>query len=441
MSFLPDLGNVVISVLAFIAALSVIVSIHEYGHYIVGRWCGIHAEVFSVGFGPAMWSRYDKRGTKWQIAALPFGGYVKFLGDANAASAGADEGVISGLSKEERRHTMEGAPLWARAATVAAGPIFNFILAFFVFFGTNLYTGTVSEPLTIATLYDLPYENELHEGDQILAVNGIGLDDPEFMDKLDAFAGETLLNYDVLRDGREMTLVGPVFVPARVASTDPTLPARAAGVEVGDVIISVSGQSVVSFYDIIDPVTELAGAPVTMEIWRAGEVMEISVTPKQVDLPLPDGGFENRWLMGITSSYFFEPLIETPTVGRAAYNGVWEIWWRIETTFSGIYHMIVGDISTCNLSGPIGIAEISGTAAKEGLLTFISFIGVISLAVGLVNLLPIPILDGGHLVFFAYEGVTGRKLNENVLGAVMAVGMALILTLMLFATGNDILCP
>jgi membrane-associated protease RseP (regulator of RpoE activity) len=140
MEFIPDFGGLAFTLLAFIAALSIIVAIHEYGHYIVGRWSGIHAEVFSVGFGPVLFSRTDRHGTKWQIAALPFGGYVKFLGDADAAS-GKDGAAIDALDVEERRRSMHGAPLWARSATVAAGPIFNFILSILIFASVLMIAG------------------------------------------------------------------------------------------------------------------------------------------------------------------------------------------------------------------------------------------------------------------------------------------------------------
>jgi membrane-associated protease RseP (regulator of RpoE activity) len=140
MEFIPDFGGLAFTLLAFIAALSIIVAIHEYGHYIVGRWSGIHAEVFSLGFGPVLFSRVDRHGTKWQIAALPFGGYVKFLGDADAAS-GKDGAAIDALDVEERRRSMHGAPLWARSATVAAGPIFNFILSILIFASVLMIVG------------------------------------------------------------------------------------------------------------------------------------------------------------------------------------------------------------------------------------------------------------------------------------------------------------
>ena len=151
-SILPALGGTAWTLIFFIIALSVIVAIHEYGHYIVGRWCGIHSEVFSIGFGRVLFSRVDKRGTKWQIAALPFGGYVKFMGDANAASVGGTDAVVN----VNPRNTMLGAPLWARAATVAAGPVFNFILAIFIFAGYMMWEGKTTDPLTYGGSPELP---------------------------------------------------------------------------------------------------------------------------------------------------------------------------------------------------------------------------------------------------------------------------------------------
>ena len=165
MDFLPQFGSFAFTMLAFIAAISIIVAVHEYGHYIVGRWSGIRADVFSIGFGPVLLSRKDRRGTQWQIAALPFGGYVKFAGDANAASVGADAAVTPA------RNTMHGAPLWARAATVVAGPLFNFILSIAIFAGVVLVSGQATDEPRVGAPRDLPpvYQS-LEAGDLILAL-------------------------------------------------------------------------------------------------------------------------------------------------------------------------------------------------------------------------------------------------------------------------------
>ena len=149
--FIPQFNSLALTLVAFLVSLTVIVAVHEYGHYIIGRWTGIKADVFSIGIGPVLTSKVDKHGTRWQIAALPVGGYVKFRGDANAASAGVDDEAMQGLSPQERRATMPGAPVWARAATVAAGPAFNFVLSIMVFAVFFMVTGVATDPLTVAS--------------------------------------------------------------------------------------------------------------------------------------------------------------------------------------------------------------------------------------------------------------------------------------------------
>ena len=218
--FVPMFGNFAFMIVAFVVALSVIVAIHEYGHYIVGRWCGIHADVFSLGFGPVIYSRVDKRGTKWQVAALPLGGYVKFMGDANAASVGTDGTV----SQADMRRTMLGAPLWARTATVAAGPIFNFVLAIAIFAGSIMYQGQSADPLTFGEQRQLPgsYASDLRQGDVMVAVEGVLFNDPDSEDAISDFIPlQERLEYTVLRDGEELTVDGPYYLPAAVAGGSP----------------------------------------------------------------------------------------------------------------------------------------------------------------------------------------------------------------------------
>ena len=173
-ALIPQFGGLAFTIIAFIGAISVIVAVHEYGHYIVGRWSGIFPEVFSLGFGPVLWSRMDKRGTRWQIAAIPMGGFVKFLGDADAAS-GKDIAAMEAAEEdpERLRKTMHGAPLWARAATVAAGPVFNFVLSAFIFAGLFLWQGKPVDEMIVGSLKPVPgVENGLAVGDEILSVGG-----------------------------------------------------------------------------------------------------------------------------------------------------------------------------------------------------------------------------------------------------------------------------
>ncbi|MEL7025803.1 MAG: RIP metalloprotease RseP [Pseudomonadota bacterium] len=437
---IPSFGGLIWTIGAFIVALSIIVAIHEYGHYIVGRWSGIHAEVFSIGFGPVLTSRVDKRGTKWQIAALPFGGFVRFKGDANAASVGSED--VPDMSAEERRSTMHGAPLWARSATVFAGPAFNFILSFIVFAAVLFFRGVASDPLTIEELRPLPGEYGLQAGDEILSIAGLETPELENFDAyLDTLPVQPVLDYRVQRDGQEVTVPGPYPYPAHATAITHDSAAADAGLEPGDVIQAVDGTPVFAFSNLREIVGSSDGAPLKLSIWRDGAEEEVTLEPRRVDLPLDEGGFETRWLIGISGGLFFEPQAESPGILEAAEYGVDQTIFIIRSSLSGLYHMAAGAISTCNISGPIGIAETSGAAASQGWISFVWFIAVLSAAVGLLNLFPIPVLDGGHLVFHAWEALTGRPPSDKALNAFMTVGLVLMAALMIFAVSNDLFCP
>ncbi|MDF0602259.1 RIP metalloprotease RseP [Psychromarinibacter sp. C21-152] len=439
---IPSFGNGLYTIGAFIIALSIIVAVHEYGHYIVGRWCGIKAEVFSIGFGPVLWSRRDKHGTQWQLAALPFGGYVKFLGDAGVASDKASDDFEE-MDPETQRHTMHGAPLWARVFTVAAGPVFNFILSIAVFAGMLMATGVASDPLTVGEVRPVPgLENSLRPGDEVLAIEGEDTPDVSgFRDFVDTLPVESTLAYTLRRDGAEMTTEGPYPYPALVSGLTAGSAAMEAGLEQGDVITAIDGQPITAFEELREAVGSSDGAEMTFTVWRDGETLDVTLAPRRMDLPLQDGGFETRWLIGITGGLVFEPETEMPGPGEALAYGVNQTVFIVKSSLSGLYHMAAGAISSCNLRGPIGIAQTSGAAASQGLDSFIWFIAVLSTAVGLLNLFPIPVLDGGHLVFHAYEAATGKPPSDRALRILMSVGLALLLTLMVFALSNDLFCP
>ncbi len=439
---MPSFGGFFFTVAAFIVALSIIVAIHEYGHYIVGRWSGIHAEVFSLGFGPVIFSRVDRRGTRWQIALLPLGGYVKFLGDADAAS-GPDAATMQAMDPALRRRTMHGAPLWARAATVAAGPFFNFALSILVFAGIFLAQGVATEAPVVGQVSTLPVQAQgLRPGDQVLAVEGQETPDyARFGAVANELPPEPVVDYRVLRDGQELTVQGPFPLPPLVGAVQMPSAASEAGLREGDVILAIDGQPIHAFSQLRDLVGNSDGAPLALQVWRAGEEFEVALAPRRMDMPTAEGGFETRWLIGITSSPAFQPETRTPGVLEALSRGADQTVFIAQTSLSGLWHMITGAISSCNLRGPIGIAETSGAAASQGFTAFIWFIAVLSTAVGLLNLFPIPVLDGGHLVFHAYEAVTGRPPSERALRVLMTAGLAMLLTLMVFALTNDIFCP
>ena len=437
---LPQFGNVAFTIIAFILALSIIVAIHEYGHYIVGRWSGIHAEVFSLGFGPVLFSKVDRHGTRWQVAALPFGGFVKFLGDANSASVGATD-----VPEADRRRTMMGAPLWARFATVLAGPVFNFILSLVLFFGLGLWQGQIIEPIRIADIHPLPPEmgQGLHVGDEIIGLNGMPTptEDSIYTIKSELSVGGPI-TYTVFRDGAELKVAGPHPFPPVVLRIVPNSAASAAGLQKNDVVTSVDGQPVWSFDELVGLVKGGEGKAMLLSVWRNGQTLEFTFVPRLTDLPTGDGGFETRFALGIEGGFVFALQTETPTVQDALYRSVQQFWYINVASISGLYHLIAGKISPCNLTGPVGIAQASGAMAAEGTVSFMSFVAVLSAAIGLMNLFPIPILDGGHLVFFGYEAVTGRKPAVKVLNILMVAGLALVLFMTFFALANDLfLCP
>ncbi|WP_238366575.1 RIP metalloprotease RseP [Mesobacterium pallidum] len=440
---IPEFGGFLWTILAFVVALSVIVAIHEYGHYIVGRWSGIKADVFSLGFGPVLLSRTDRHGTRWQLAALPFGGYVKFAGDSNAAS-GKDAEAMEGLSDDERRHTMHGAPLWARAATVAAGPVFNFILSIAIFAGVIWSEGVATDPLSVGEMVPLPVEHDLREGDILLEIGGMpvpGIDSAGgFQAILDALPLAPTVPYLVGREGDAMRIEGPYPFPPLVEQLSPKSAAYDIGMEVGDVITEVDGMPIVAFSQLKEIVETSDGAPLLIKVWRDGEQLDFALTPRSRDEPQSDGTFTNNWRIGIAGGLVFEPATEAPGVGFALSTGVNQVLRIVEGSVSGIWHIVTGAISTCNLSGPVGIAQASGTMASQGTTSFIWFIAVLSTAVGLLNLFPIPVLDGGHLMFHAYEAVTGRPPSDRALRVMMTLGLALILTLTVFALGSDLFC-
>ncbi len=441
-TLIPSFGGLLWTLVAFVVALSVIVAVHEYGHYIVGRWTGIKADVFSLGFGPVLASRVDRHGTRWQLAALPFGGYVKFRGDADAASGKDVEGMAR-LSDAERRQTMHGAPVWARAATVVAGPVFNFILSILIFTGFFMVQGIATDEPTVGHVKPMPVASEaLQSGDRILSLAGQPTPNFDaFGEITDLLPPSATVSYGLERGGAEITVEGPFPFPPIVDGVQPNSAAMDVGMEAGDVILSVDGRPVWAFMELREIVGASGGRPVLLNVWRQGETFDITLVPRRMDIPRSEGGFETRWLIGLTGGLVFVPETRTPGPVEAFRLGATQTWEVITTSLSGLAHMITGAISSCNLSGPITIAETSGAAASLGIASFIWFIAMLSTAVGLLNLFPVPILDGGHLVFHAYEAVTGRPPSDRALRVLMALGLTAILSLMVFALTNDIFCP
>ena len=430
-------------VISFIVSLSIIVFVHEYGHYIVGKWTGIKADVFSVGMGPVVLSRVDKNGTTWQLAAIPFGGFVKFKGDANISSSHVDP-KTSAYNKSDLRATLHGAPLWARTATVAAGPVFNFVFSIIIFFSLFVSVGQVREPLTISKINPLPFINQLKEGDEIISISGFQLSSAssiknmlEHIENID----KKSIEYEVRRDGEIFNLSGPPVDLPRISGLVPLSAAVEASLNAGDVILEINGEPINKFNQLKEAVEKSAGSPINLTVWREEKIFQTTIVPKREDIPQPEGGFITKWRIGIIGSiYPFELLTESIPVLQAIKLAFFQTYSIITSSINGLYHIIAGNISTCNLSGPIEIAEISSHMAKEGLQSFIQTLALFSAAIGFMNLLPVPVLDGGHLVFFAYEAIFKKPPNQKAFSALMTVGFAFILFFMMFAIFNDYFC-
>ena len=440
--FLSSFGNAGFIAVAFVIALSIIVTVHEYGHYIVGRWSGIRADVFSLGFGPVLISRTDKRGTVWQVAAIPLGGYVKFHGDSNAASGKGDEEELAEMSPEELRTTLHGAPLWARAATVLAGPVFNFILSAIVFAGFLLVQGVPTNYGLVAEVAELPgVETTLQPGDQILEIAGVPLpEDEEFGEFLEALPEQAFLPYLVERSGEVIELTAYHPRPALVGFLSQDGAAERAGIQVGDLITAANGEPMATFGSLQKVVVNGEGAPVSLELRRGEDTVALTLTPEARDEPNPEGGFHTVWRIGVGGDLLFAPGPRPAGIGESLGYGVTQTGQIITTSLSGLWAMVSGKIDTCNISGPIGIAKVAGGAAERGLSDFIWMVAVISTAIGLLNLFPIPVLDGGHLVFHAFEAITGRPPSDRALNILMTGGLFIVLSLMIFGLTNDIFC-
>ncbi len=358
-------------VLPFLFVLSLVVFFHELGHFLIGRWCGVKVEVFSLGFGPELFGFNDRYGTHWRVAALPLGGYVKFLGDANGTSM-PDESAVAAMTSQEREASFAAQKVWKRAAIVAAGPIANFILAI------AIYTG-------------------------IYYVHG-----------------------------------RPILLPT-VDSVAADSAAEAAGFQPGDLIISINGAKVESFEEMQRIVQAASDTQLAVGVDRAGKFIELVATPRRRDVVTPFGT-TRVGVLGVQSKAKLENwhvqnygLIDSVRLAGA------ETWYIIARTGSYLKGLVAGEESADQLSGPIRIAEVSGAMAKIGVAALLNLAAILSISVGMLNLLPIPLLDGGHLVYYAVEAARGRAMNERTQQFGFKIGIMLVTSLMIFATYNDIL--
>lgn len=356
----------------FLGVLTLVVFIHELGHFLVARWCGVYVKVFSIGFGPEIFHFYDRHGTRWRFAWLPLGGYVKFLDDDNAASKPSPE-ALRNMTEEDKKNSFHTKPVAQRAAVVAAGPIANFLLAIALYAGINYAVG-------IKTM--------------------------------------------------------PAFVEAVV----PDSAAAKAGFLPGDKIIEIDGAAISSFEDLQTIVAPNAGREFTFRLDRKGEMLTLKATPAVEEKRDLLGRTFRRGLIGIQRSVSADK-IQTLSVGplEAVVRGVKETALNVTQSLSGIGDILSRRQSPEQLGGPLMMAEVTAKVAELGLEPLLRWIAFISANVGFLNLLPIPVLDGGHLMFYGIEAVRRKPLGERVQQIGFQIGLAMIVMLMIFANFNDLL--
>lgn len=350
----------------FLLTLTVVVFVHELGHFLVARWNGVHVEVFSIGFGPEIIGFDDARGTRWKISLIPLGGYVRFLGDADASSA-----VAADVAVEDRERAFASKRVWQRAAIVFAGPAANFLFALVVFSLVFMF-------------------------------------------------------------------VGKPFTPAVVDRVSEGSPAAAAGIQPGDEITAIEGRAVRQFEDLRMLVPVYGAAPMRVTVLRNGQELVLHTVPEWREMPDGFGKTQKIPVLGVSSSgsaFRIERLGPLDSVVEAV-NRTWSV---SVSTLAALGQIIVGTRGVEDLGGPVRIAEYSGNAAQLGFLSMIMFVAVLSVNLGLINLFPVPALDGGHLVLYAWEAVCGRPLGEKAQEIGLRVGLILLFGLMIFTTWNDIL--
>ena len=363
---MTDNPGILLTLLAFLIVIGVLVFVHEMGHYLVGRWCGVKAETFAIGFGKEIAGWTDKRGTRWKICLLPLGGYVQFAGDMDPSGTKSSDWLS--LPAEERNQTFQSKSLWQRSAIVFAGPAINFIFAILIIMGFVMAYGTSAT---------LPVANEI----------------------------------------------------------SPNSTAAAIGMKPGDRVISVDGQKIELFEDLRQKIMLIPEQNVEIVYERDGQRIARQGTTGVQILKDRFGNEYRLGLLGMSSSQVeWRPVgpLEAPAVAVAKTIGI------VDQIITTLGQVITGKRSVKELGGPLKIAQVSGEQFKLGLESFILFVALISINLGFINLLPIPMLDGGHLMFYAIEAVRRKPANAKVQEWAFRSGLALVMVFMLVVTFNDL---
>lgn len=448
--------GVIENLLAVIVVLGLLITFHEYGHFWVARRCGVKVLRFSVGFGKPLWSRVDRHGTEFAVAAIPLGGYVKMLDER--------EGPVA---PEEQAQAFNRKSVWARIAIVSAGPIANFLLAFVAYWVLFVYGTTTVAPVIGDIAADSPAaRGGLQSGQEIVAVEGERTPSwGEVNLKLVAAIGAngelevTTRDSETASPERHQVPVSDWLVrqdPPRPLATlgvtpwRPELPAvlgevlddgraQQAGLQSGDRIVSVDDTAVEDWMAFVDRVRDNPGKTLALQVERDGERRDVMLTPAAREQE--DGTAMGYIGVGVQTTEWPERYRREIRYGPldAVGEAVSKTGEMSLLTLDSIRKMLIGLISPSNLSGPVTIARIAGDSARNGVESFISFLAYLSISLGVLNLLPIPVLDGGHLVYYLIEAVRGRPVPEAVQAFGLRIGVALVGSLMLMALYFDLM--
>jgi len=446
MEYFISLFNSLQTLIAFFFAIGIVIFVHEFGHYLAARLCGLHVEAFSVGFGPSILNFIDKRGTKWRFSLILLGGYVLIpgVGDEHINSSKTDRHSDEALDDAAPHGTSPSdVSVTSKIIAVAGGPLANFILAIVLFAGMITHQGFIKEPITIQSVKPLPesFQNELLPNDEIQAINGVSIASLSDLYQYGIAADvNTLQIYTVRRDNQVYDVLGPYPFPPLIDNINLRSPADIAGLKSGDVILSVNGESIQKATDLGPIIAESNGNTMPFVIWRNGEILNVSLAAKLQDIPNANGEFEKRMIIGVSMGLSLELATYLPGPIDAIGIGLSQTYSIIMGSIQGLTKVVTAEISSCNLQGPIGIAQMTGSAAQQGWDSFIFLIAVLSAAIGFINLLPIPILDGGHLVFYGYTKLTGQEINQTIKKSALIIGIAIISSIFVFTIYNDLTC-
>lgn len=442
-------------ILGFLVAILVLVTIHEFGHFYVARRCGVKVLRFSIGFGKVLYSRHDKHGTEYALAAIPLGGYVKMLDER--------EGEVA---PEDKHLSFNSKTVWQRIAIVIAGPVANFILAILLFWGLMLQGEKDLIPVIgKVEAGSIAAHAGLESGQEVLSVDGEPTPTRQmFYQQLLRRLGETgVMQLTLKYPGSSLSYESEIvltewlqgvdepdplkglglslYVPpldAVAAEITPGSPAENAGMRTGDRVVSVDGQSIDSAEIWIDYVKQRPGQALQVMIERDKEQLTLTMTPASVT---EKGETFGRVGMGVQPKPWPEEMVREyhHSIGGAFIAGVNKTWDTSAFVLLSVKKLVLGEISTKNLSGPISIAKVAGASAESGLKSFIGFLALLSIFLGVFNLLPIPVLDGGHLMYYLIEAIKGSPVSEKAQLAGYQVGLFLVVGLSLLALYNDIM--